>query len=198
MNINLSPFGLLAFNKHVEKYGDGINYVDDDGNSLIMNIQSYKDIELLVVEYGADVNIQNKHGVTLLISMMTGKVKSMSADQILRSIKFIEFLMKHGADKSINAATVGGKTALHLACMYSLVRYVEVLLRFGASATIPDLRGNTAFDSIKEYTKRWDTTKNKQISAMIESSVIVEGAMSMPLTNIIIHQHKPNEGKRRI
>jgi ankyrin repeat protein len=197
MNINLSPLGLLTFNNHREMYGDHINDVDNDGNSLIMNMQSYKDIELLV-KNGADLNIQNIHGVTLLISMMTPSVRREPTDEILRRVKFIEFLMNHGADKSINTATVGGKTALHLACMYSLTRYIEVLLKFGASATILDLRGHNALGNFKEHANHRSEADKNEIFAMIESSVIMAAAMSAPLTNIVVHQHKPNEGKRRI
>ena len=85
-------FDLMKF---IIKQGADVNYVDDDGYSLLhyaCNCQLFEISEILI-EHGADINITNSEGSTVL-NLLRADFPNMDAGKISN---FKSYLVDHGA-----------------------------------------------------------------------------------------------------
>ena len=94
------------------------------------NLKSAKEIEVLI-QQGADVNVQNIFGATALIEATCNGLKEVA-----------EVLLEGGADVNVKSKT--GDTALIIASYCGHKEVAEVLLEGGADMNHKDKYGNTA------------------------------------------------------
>jgi uncharacterized protein len=98
----------------------------------------------LLVEYGADVNLGDRQGVTPLMKTVILGIKD--ARSMADKLQISQYILDSGAD--INARTVDGTTALMYAVRNCRLEMMEWLLARGASLSITDEGGNRACDLI--------------------------------------------------
>lgn len=89
-----------------------------------------------LVEAGADLNAQNKHGTTPMMLLVMFK-----SDKQREAI--LSYLLKQGADPDIQ--TSSKLTALHIAAQKEST-YTRILLEAGADRNLEDDRGETPYD----------------------------------------------------
>jgi hypothetical protein len=107
------------------KMGSQASLTDDDSRSGVR-------VPQVLLEYGADPNVENDHGETAL---------HCAADAMKDRSDAVALLLEHGA--SINAQDCYGSTALHRAAANGHRRVVEVLLEHGADLEVLDGQGYT-------------------------------------------------------
>uniref|UniRef100_A0A6C0ED74 Uncharacterized protein n=1 Tax=viral metagenome TaxID=1070528 RepID=A0A6C0ED74_9ZZZZ len=108
-----------------------INEADIGGLTPLLYATKRKhfDIIKLLVEHGADVNIQNKEGFTPLINSILYEDK-----------KSVELLLKSGANVEQKK---GFLTPLNIACIYGNMEIIELLLKNGADINTKNQYGVT-------------------------------------------------------
>ena len=155
--------GARNINNELVRWGHGrlINYAKD-GN--------LKEVQLLL-DKGADVNIQNKYGSTALI--WASKYGQLKVVQLLLergsnvniqnkdgntalifasengNLKEVQLLLDKGAD--VNIQTKSGSTALILASQYGQLKVVQLLLDKGADVNIENKNGATVLLNASYY-----------------------------------------------
>ena len=80
----------------IEEYGLDVNSKATKGNTPLLSVSDYTEIELIqyLVEHGADVNAKNNEGDTPLLNASKNKW----------TIKTVQYLIEHGAD--VNAKSI--------------------------------------------------------------------------------------------
>lgn len=147
-NINL-------FKSLIEDPNININekFVDilDEGGLLHLTVifQNYEMIKLLL-EKGANVNIQNKFGGTPLMHCHSNKI--------------LKLLIKYGAD--VNHVSKTNVTALYLACLDRDLEKIKILLKYGANLDYNMYTKQTIFDVIKYYREKGFNIMNEVIDVI--------------------------------
>ena len=95
----------------------------------------FLDAMKLLIENGADVNLQDIHKRTPLHLACENTAESEVHD-------CVEFLLRKGA--SANVQDVFGRTPLHIAAKEGCAKTIKLLLDHGASTSIKNLEGDTA------------------------------------------------------
>ena len=105
---------------------------DDDGETPLHKACSFNNVESikLLLDQGADVNIQHNYGYTPLYTACSNN-----------SVESVKLLILNGAN--VNIPDNYGRTPLHLACRYNSVEIVKLLLYNGANVNIQDNKGFT-------------------------------------------------------
>ncbi len=111
-----------------------VDAVDDSGRTALHWAVDYdvKDIAglKLLLDRGADVNVQDTDGNTVLMGAVFGRESSTA-----------QFLLDAGADA--NMIDIEGKTALHLAAQHGYWDMITILLSAGADTGMVDIMGDT-------------------------------------------------------
>jgi ankyrin repeat protein len=124
--------------KYLLEWGINIDIFDTSLESpLSYAIDNIKEIELisLLIEHQKNINLQNGHGRTPLMQLVS---KSHASPGI------VELLINHKAD--VNIQDKGGRTALMLLCgsSPSTIQIMKILIQAGADVNIQDKDGKTA------------------------------------------------------
>ena len=102
----------------------------------------------LLMSLGADVNVPNDQGLTMLQAICCGKRSTVNCSE-----KYARLTIDYCAD--LDAQNAEGMTALHLACMDdNKVNVARVLLEQGASSSIQNMRLNTPLH-LACFTRCW-------------------------------------------
>jgi hypothetical protein len=104
-----------------------------DGGLTPLMVAIYPEVINLLVEFGADVNIQDKYGRTALM-----------LHSFLEITNIVPILIKKGAD--INLKDAEGRTALFYAIWGPRIRAIETLIAHGININIVDNKGYTPLD----------------------------------------------------
>lgn len=108
--------------------------------------QRHKDVIRVLVEYGADVNAQNKRWGTALHQALDSIDATGFAD-----IMTVSVLLQHGADVNAQGGLYG--TALQAAAIYRQEEIVELLLKYGADVNAQGGIYGTALQAAATATK---------------------------------------------
>ena len=116
---------------------EDVNFIDDEGNIALMmaTIRRQPDIVQLLLENGADPNIQSNDGETPLMSASYRSYRPGSTD-------IVKLLLKNGANPNIR--DIEGSTALMLVSIEGKIKLAELLLKNGANPNIKNDDGDTA------------------------------------------------------
>ncbi|QGR54277.1 ankyrin repeat-containing protein [Moumouvirus maliensis] len=133
-----NPDGYQEINDYLQNNKDEINYVNKMGWSplIIACTFGFSNIEIikLLLEFGADINIKNQNGDTVLMTSLMLKPNYLKNN----NIQVIKFLIEAGVD--VNMRNNQDWTALMLACRYSNINnnieIVKLLLKAGADINI--------------------------------------------------------------
>lgn len=122
--------GNIKFMKNYLINGGDPNYILSNELPIIFCAVHYNQLEIidLLVEYGANINIQDQFGQTVLFMIVDGCIDGMiqSGENIENaSIETIKFLLSKGADP--NLADNRGLSALGVAERYEYQPIVEIL-----------------------------------------------------------------------
>ncbi len=132
-----------CFKELIKEYTiDEINTIDNAGNSALF--YAIDEIILILLEHGANVNIINKQGSTVIMYSLYINHHS--------DISHIDILIDKLDRNIINQKDYYGHTALHLAILEGAKTYINIikkLLKKGIDHNIRDNSKNTAFDYIK-------------------------------------------------
>ena len=134
--------------------------------------ERHLDIAKLLLEQGADINVQDKHGKTSLHAAQEGHEQQViellleqgakvdardnlgkttlhysAGDGAIKEEEIVKLLINAGAD--VNARDDEGKTPLHYAVEEREKRNVEVLINRGADVNVRDNHGQTLIDVVK-------------------------------------------------
>ena len=107
--------------------------------TLIGGVNQIGDVELVIKEllkHGADVNLKNIQGETIL--------HDAAPEKNIPEYLFQEFF-KHGADP--NVKDLNGATPLHFAVECKQQTNVKSLLKYGADVNIRDQKGYNSFET---------------------------------------------------
>jgi len=100
---------------------------------LVASYQKYEDMSdilKLLLDHGADVNVQDKWGYTPLYwACLHGQTKA------------VRLLLSHGAD--VNIRDEGDRTPLHAACLSGCAPVIQALLKGGVDVNAQDKYGDT-------------------------------------------------------
>ena len=111
--------------------GANVNVVDDDWTPLRHTCwDGDLEIATLLIEAGANVNAENKHGWTPLSAACT-----------VGDLEMVTLLIEAGAD--VNAKNMNGNTPLHVACSEGRLEIATLLIEEGADVNAKNKRGNT-------------------------------------------------------
>jgi serine/threonine-protein phosphatase 6 regulatory ankyrin repeat subunit B len=112
-----------------------INIQDLGGNTELIDASFREQIDIVkcLVEYGADINIQNIYGETALMCALSDHRKY---------VDIIKYLINHGAD--INIQNKYGNTSLIHASQCGYSDIAEYLIEHNANVNIQNKYGNTA------------------------------------------------------
>lgn len=117
------------------------------------------DLAELLVDYGADINVQDDHGrAALVVALAVNKIESAA------------MLLKRGADLTIKDNH--GDNALHWAVKLRSRRGTELLLQHGLDVNIKNEDGRTALASVLE---NWDLSTAE---LLVEACIHVGGGRS--------------------
>jgi ankyrin repeat protein len=144
---------------HCASFGNPFSATSHSGPQLL------PDVARLLLEHGADVNVQDNNGATPLhvsaevgtvevarvllehganVAARDSKGKTPMHDAVdYGRVEVVRVLLEHGAN--IGAENNEGKTPLHLAANYWSVEVIRVLLEHGADVGADDNEGKTAF-----------------------------------------------------
>lgn len=114
--------------------GNEVNIFDEDGQTLLMKAAmntSNPDVVNLLIDADADVNAQNKYGLTPLM-IAAGK----------NNLAAVKLLLNNGAN--VNATSKKGITALHLSMFSKNSELIKELLRAGADVNAQEEKHITA------------------------------------------------------
>ena len=112
--------------------GSGFIWYLDGGLTPLM-VAIYPEVINLLVEFGADINIQDKYGRTALM-----------LHSFLEITDIVPLLIEKGAE--INLKDDEGRTALFYAIWCCKVKVIETLINHGADINIVDRKGYTPLD----------------------------------------------------
>ncbi|AVL95151.1 ankyrin repeat protein [Moumouvirus australiensis] len=143
-----NPDGYQKIKDYLQNNKDEINYVNKMGWSplIIACTFGFSNIEIikLLLEFGADINIKNKNGDTVLMTSLMLKPNNLKYN----NIEVIKILIEAGAD--INMRNNQDWTALMLACRCSNINnnieIVKLLLKAGADINIKNKFTLTALE----------------------------------------------------
>lgn len=104
-----------------------VNYIDPSGFTALFRavMRKQKDLLLLLLDRGADPDIQTREGFTALMAAAE------SGD-----MELLKILLDHKANP--NLRTLQGATTLHIAASLGHVEIIKMLLKSGADASIRD------------------------------------------------------------
>jgi hypothetical protein len=116
------------------------NELDNNGNTALWYIRDRLDILRLLIDNGADLNLQNRKGETILHGAVLSGVK-----------KMVPILLEAGANPNIQDSE--GYTALHdsVSNMTPDPDIINLLLEYGANPNIRNDDGETAVDIAQSY-----------------------------------------------
>ncbi len=134
--------------------------------SIYSNTKSNNNIVKLLIDNGADPNIQDNNGWTaLMLASRNSNTYSCNTT--------IKILLEAGAD--INATACDGWTALLLACRFSLtdssVETVELLLDNDPDLTFVTKCGKTIYDIINKHNKKLKDVFHKREITKLENKL---------------------------
>ena len=117
------------------KHSAKIDAVDDNGNQPLhlASLRGHIRTGNLLVSYGAETNVVNKYGLTLLHAAATGEKDSP---------ELCEILLKHGA--RIDAVGAEGNQPLHLAGWKGHAETCKLLVSHGADTNAVNKQGQTS------------------------------------------------------
>lgn len=135
-----------------------INQIDNNGDSPLHVVfqQNFPPSQVYLyvkffVDQGANVNLQDKMGFTVL------KLAACNKDQLAT----VKYLLKKGAD--VNLKDEYGNTALHNAVFYSgNIDTVKALVRAGADTNLSNENGETPFQQVFRFTTIVPDLERKQ------------------------------------
>ena len=104
------------------------------------------DIAELLLEHGADVNVRDTMGETILLKVLSRPQRNL--------VNKVRLLLKHAAD--VNAFDVALKSPLHLAESEGEFEVAQILIKHKADVSSPDIDGKTPLHVLSE---RW--TRNE-------------------------------------
>lgn len=148
-------------NTALHNLSDNINYEEDLNNSN--NI----DLINLLIENGADTNIQNKKGETLLHKACQYGI-----------LEIVKLLI---GKTNINLANNEGMTSLHIACKYDKIETVKLLLETIKENTI-DLKINLLLKNKDGFIALYYACLNNNFDMI---NLLLENSKSINLTDII-------------
>ena len=132
-----------------------VNAVDEHGYTPLhyavgcCNNESRSKLILLLLRHGADVNIRNKRGETVLnLFVKWCEICEKLLGSRTKCCNDLEMLISAGADATARDAS--GITPLHIAARAGYSALVERLLEVGAQPDIPDAEGKTPLDYAKQ------------------------------------------------
>lgn len=139
---------------------------------------------------GVGVNVKNHDGETPLMLACENPPKN--EDPTLRSVPpiIVKMLIDHGAD--VHATDEQGRNALHLAVESQLpdIRIIELLLRSGIDANLPDSQGYTPFHYFSMVCRK----SKEQVDPYIKEIFDLLLAHSAPGAENLERQHKNYNG----
>jgi len=116
--------------------------LEQDSNDIIDEAFKQKDINIIdwLIESGSiNVNDINKTGETFLIRALP-----------LRTINILKKLLDDGAQASINAQDLFGRTALYYAVLNNDINAVNLFIAYGADPSLADRDGTSPIDLAKD------------------------------------------------
>lgn len=84
--------------------------------------KGFHDIVKILLKCGANPNSRDSAGSTPLIRAVANS-----------RVVVVDYLLNHGCDIDVNAASLDGNTALHLACMEANLTCAIILMKYGAN-----------------------------------------------------------------
>ena len=129
--------------KVLHRNGSSVDPLDEDGESPLycaVYINNLKMVQVLL-DYGVDVNFQNKRGETPLAFAAYGNFDD---------VRVVRLLLDHGADPNAQARRFGRRSPLHRASEYGRIEIARLLLERGASLEVQDEEGKTPLDIASE------------------------------------------------
>jgi ankyrin repeat protein len=121
----------------LHRNGSSVNPPGGPENSTLHSAAAYGDLEMvqvLVLDYGIDVDVRNTVGATPLLV----------ASSRVNTSGVVRWLLDHGADP--DAQIRDGSSPLHQAIRYGMIELVGVLVEHGANVETKDEEGRTPLD----------------------------------------------------
>ena len=119
---------------HLIEQGADVCWSNEKGNSPL-HVAANESIISLLCTFKADINQRNHYGETpLLYQLYTKKLQESTFEQQQRKIN-ISYLLNLGVNPNDRIES-SGRTALHLACMYSGAEIIKLLLDAGANPAV--------------------------------------------------------------
>ena len=114
---------------------------DNKGPTPLIIAASYGELDIieLLLDYGADPNLQDNWGNTALMN---------NAQDVAEDTYITQFLLDHGADPNIK--NMVGDTALMYAAWKGYIEIMDLLVNTGADPDIKNDAGQTALDILKK------------------------------------------------
>ncbi|KAJ7837374.1 ankyrin repeat-containing domain protein [Mycena olivaceomarginata] len=129
--------GNLEISQYLISEGAQINFINDyfSGTTPLSSAAAADNLELvqLLLASGADPNLAPPADVSPY-SLLPAWTSSRTVLVLVRDIELLRFFLEHGADP--NHQDFLGETPLHCACRRSQKACVELLLQFGAAASV--------------------------------------------------------------
>lgn len=133
----------------IEEYGFDVNSKATKGNTPLLSVSDYTEIELIqyLVEHGADVNAKNNEGDTPLLNACRNKW----------TIKTVQYLIEHGAD--VNAKNNHGDIPLFNSISVGAIEFqtVQYLIEHGADVNAKNDEGYSVL-----YLVTWNDKYNEE------------------------------------
>ena len=114
-------------------------------------VKERADMLLAMLEAGADVNVQNKKGNTILHDMLNLPSASLDTATVETVRKCMNLALEKELDPNIQNKE--GWTALHVAAYFQNLGAVNLLLEAGAKKNLKNIEGKTAADVAAEITR---------------------------------------------
>uniref|UniRef100_A0A6C0C9X9 Uncharacterized protein n=1 Tax=viral metagenome TaxID=1070528 RepID=A0A6C0C9X9_9ZZZZ len=162
-----------------------LNLVDDRGATAFRSACSYGflDIAILLLDKGADPNIQGNEGYTALIRSVINGRNNVTATLLLYD------------DIKLDLQDDVGNTALHYACIGKKIDIINLLLLHDACFNIKNKEGLTATEinedeDIALFFKKYNKKYNKKRSLVIN---VPKQLTQLLFTVPIAQQHRPKK-----